>query len=225
MITFQPDLIVEVTSACNRACSGCYAPNVVSNKKAQDLLESDPGLFLELNKLRSMVELWDLEIPSTISVRGGEPSLHPHLTEILNTLQYLTTEIILETHGRWLLSKNRNDYVDLIDFAARRKITIKISFDSMHGLSALDLKEMTDLLELKEIPFLIAITESTHEEFLQSKNLCSWISDEKIIFQNKASSLEYLVKPKLAVINSKGELKAELNSKFIQSYSILEAVI
>jgi MoaA/NifB/PqqE/SkfB family radical SAM enzyme len=39
VISFNPDLIIEVTAACNRACVGCYAPNVVSNESAISLYE------------------------------------------------------------------------------------------------------------------------------------------------------------------------------------------
>lgn len=225
MRSFKPDLIVEVTSACNRACSGCYAPNVVSNESAADLIKRDPSLFLDLGKLRNLIETWPTFYPSTISIRGGEPSLHPVLPNIIFELTKFNSKIIMETHGRWLLDKNKTPYIGLLNALSMSGSTVKVSFDSMHGLKVEDLKSITTLLSSSGINYLVAITEKSDQELMTTRQLCSWVPDEKVIFQNKAEKDEDLVKPSVGVINVRAELVATLNSKFdirdmIQEFAI-----
>lgn len=214
MKTFTTDLIVEVTSACNRACNGCYAPNVVSNKSAEELIVKDPGLFINVSKLRELINAWPTFQPEVISIRGGEPSLHPLLPNIIFELTKFNSEIFLETHGRWLLEKDKTPYQALINALAMSRSTVKISFDSMHRLNPSDLKRMTDYLRASGIKFAVAITEKTDSELLASRNLCSWVPDDRIYLQYKAEKGEDLIKPSIGVINVKAELVENLNYKF-----------
>lgn len=224
MRSFQPDLIIEVTSACNRSCSGCYAPNVVSNKSAEELIKKEPGLFLDVRTLENEIIFWEQRLPEVISVRGGEPSLHPGLPAILKLLKYFGKQVVLETHGRWLLPENRETYSSLIQATVENSVTLKISFDSMHGLKAEQLKQITSFLEKQNSGFVIAITEKTVQEFLETKTLATWIEDSKFIYQEKASSAKDLVKPALGVIGVSGKLKGELKSKFASGFDLKEAV-
>lgn len=217
MKTFNPDLVIEVTSACNRACSGCYAPNVVSNKAAGELMKLDSGLFLSLQSLNQTLMFWDQELPQILSVRGGEPSLHPELPSILKSFKFFSDEIVVETHGRWLLAKNRSSYEELIQVSLDCKIIIKLSYDSMHGLSAEELREITDYLEARGGKYLIAITENTIKEYEAIRSTAMWIEDGKILYQKKAKSVDELIKPRLGVINTKGILSSSLNSKFTRN--------
>lgn len=214
MFTFSPDLIVEVTSACNRACKGCYAPNVVSNKSAEELQKQNPGLFLDLQKLRNLLIEWNSHLPSLISIRGGEPSIHPTLSNIIYELAQFNSGIVLETHGRWLLEKNTTQFMGLINALVMSKAKVKISFDSMHGIKADDLLEMTKTLSSYGIGYLVAITEKTDEELVSTRMLCSWVKDENIIFQRKAERADELLIPSIGVINVRGDLVRSLNSKF-----------
>lgn len=113
MNTFIPDLIIEVTGACNRACFGCYAPNIVSNEAATILYEKQPEIFLGILALNNALN--ELErLPSITSIRGGEPSLHPKLPILLRMVSSHTDHVVMETHGRWLLPENVSAYQDLI---------------------------------------------------------------------------------------------------------------
>ena len=217
MKIFNPDLVIEVTSACNRACTGCYAPNVVSNKSATELMKLDSNLFLNLQTLNEILMFWDQELPQVLSIRGGEPSLHPELPIILKGFKFFSHEIVIETHGRWLLAKNRNLYEELIQTTLDAGIIIKLSYDSMHGLSADDLREITDFLEARGGKYLIAITENTIKEYEAIRSTAMWIEDRKILYQRKAKNVDELIKPRLGVINTKGILSSDLNSKFIRN--------
>ena len=210
--SFNPDLIVEVTSVCDRACAGCYAPNVIATGSPQEIYDSSPNLFLNPVVLQHTLEQLD-SMPSHISLRGGEPTRHPLLSELIGLLSAVSTSVYLETHGRWLLPKSVRPYKNLINALIENGTTVKLSFDSMHGLSKDDLKTITDILGVNDISFLIAITESNDNAFESARSRCDWIPDSKIIIQHKATSANALVKPRMGVIGVDGRLKTSLNFK------------
>lgn len=224
MKIFSPDLVIEVTSVCNRSCSGCYAPNVVSNASAAELMDKQPGLFLDISKLQEGITFWDHPLPDLISIRGGEPSLHPDLPAIFKSLKYFGKMLVLETHSRWLLAENRESYSDLIEAVLEFGIVIKISFDSMHGLKAEQLKDITNLMEEKGIEYLIAVTEKNNKDYISTRQMAYWIETDRFIFQQKATSHNELIKPNIGVIGVDGQLKEGLKSKLTSSFNLKEAV-
>jgi MoaA/NifB/PqqE/SkfB family radical SAM enzyme len=214
MNSFNPDLIVEVTKVCNRACSGCYAPNVLSRESSHDLIKKDPGLFLNIADLQFALLSLGVAAPRLVSIRGGEPSLHPDLSGILNVLRFFSQEIVIETHGRWALNKSLPAYQDLLTTIRFNKAKVKVSFDSMHGLSSDELLEIISNLEGNGIEYLIAITENGVEAFHETRRKVSWVEDNKIIYQPKAAKQEELYSPPIGVINSKGQISGTLTDKF-----------
>ncbi len=209
--TFQPDLIVEVTGACNRACSGCYAPNVVA-KDSTEVFAKRPELFLKTEALNDVLsEMVPVEIAS---IRGGEPTLHPELPSIINMVAIRAKEVFLETHARWLMEENFIPYLGLLKAIKDNGTIVKISFDKMHGLKAEELQRITHFLNWHDVDFRIAITEPTLADYMETRSLCGFIKDEKIIYQSMAISADELVKPTVGTINVRGELKATLNHKF-----------
>ena len=213
MNTFIPDLIVEVTGACNRACIGCYAPNVVSNEGAVSLFEKRPELFISvvgLNKAMNELRTW----PQVTAIRGGEPTLHPKLPVLLIMASNKSDQVFLETHGRWLLPQNVTAHKELLQSIKERRIIVKISFDKMHGLKKDELQMMTDFLNWHESNYRIAITESSLTDFMVTRSQCSWVADEKIIYQPKATSQIELINPTIGTINVRGEIKSTLSHNF-----------
>ncbi len=214
MNTFFPDVIVEVTGACNRSCMGCYAPNVVSKEGATALYEKQPQLFIGIKAINDAFN----EIggySGIIAIRGGEPSLHPKIPILLRIASTKGQNVFLETHGRWLLPGSIAEYGELIKYIKGDGIIVKISFDKMHGLKKEELQQITDFLNWHYIDYRIAITEKTLADYTVTRSLCSWIPDNKIIFQLKATSEGELVRPSLGIINVKGEVKSTLTHKFI----------
>lgn len=211
---FSPDLIIEVTSACNRSCSGCYAPNVTTSQSAEELMRNQPNLFLSLDALDSLISFWDQSLPEVVSIRGGEPSLHPELFAILKNLRFFSKERVLETHGRWLLKDERKNYETLISSLVEFNVTVKISFDSMHRLQPIQLQEITSFLDSLGVKYLVAITEPNEEEFRKTLTLIPWVNEQQVIFQLKATSSDALIKPLFGVVNVAGFLSGSLNSKF-----------
>ena len=220
MNSFSPDLIVEVTKVCNRSCSGCYAPNVLSRESSHDLIKKDPSLFLNIADLQFALLSLGFGVPQLISIRGGEPSLHPDLSGILNVLRFFSQEIVIETHGRWALNKSLQTYQDLLTTVQFNKAKVKISFDSMHGLSSDELLEIISNLKRNGIEYLIALTESGVDAFLETRRKISWVEDCKIIYQPKAAKLDELYSPPMGVINSKGQISGNLTEKFSQQRTL-----
>ena len=218
MNTFQPDLIIEVTGACNRACAGCYAPNVVA-KDASKVFEKRPELFIGILALNNA---WNERRASSrvTAIRGGEPTLHPELPAILKKVATHSEYVYLETHGRWLIAEDFIPYIGLLESIRTNGIIVKISFDKMHGLKADELQRMTHYLNWHNIDYRIAITEATLADYMITRSMCSWIEDNKIIYQPKALSADELVKPSIGTINVRGELKATLTHKFEEEISL-----
>ena len=199
---FHPDLIIEAINACNRACQGCYAANTLVNKnKAQTSAK-----FINLDSLTmALSEIPHVEI---VTIRGGEPSIHPYIDQVLEVVRRKSNFVILETHGRWI-----NSNAPLLNVCKNLDIKIKVSFDSMHGLSADQLRDFHKILSNNSIEYFVAITEPTYEEFIATRSLCHWIPNSKIIFQKKAVTLDELIVPKIGVIKVGGELNKTLSVK------------
>lgn len=210
---FQPDLIVEATSLCDRACSGCYAPNVIS-KKPERLYESRPELFLNPQTADSALRAIQNNDLSLISIRGGEPTLHPEIVSIISSCAKCGSLVMLETHGRWLLPENVQPYAGLVSVLAELRVAVKLSFDSMHGLSVPQLSAISKYLQENSIRLFVAITEQDEQSFNAVRSGCTQISDAQIIFQKKARDLESLIRPKFGVLGVTGIIAEQLSSKF-----------
>ena len=207
---FQPDLIVEVTGVCDRACSGCYAPNMISKFSPVELYRVKPEMFLTSDRLDDVLSGLKSNADS-IAIRGGEPSRHPYLTDILRIAHKKAKQVYVETHARWVLDESQA--ANILTVCSDLGTTIKVSFDSMHGLSANDLKAITDRLSTAKIQWVVAITENTEDKFLAIRALCPWVLDNRIIFQKKAASLHELIEPRIGIIKLNGNLSRTLTVK------------
>ena len=214
---FEPDLIVEATSVCDRQCPGCYAPNVVSRESPLKLLADRPDLFLAPARLEEALR--QLPTPSdtilqTIGIRGGEPTRHPALHEILRVLtgHSPNADLYVETHGRWILDEC-DERAALLNSMIETRTIVKLSFDRMHGLSTGALQIMTRTLDAAGIRSCIAITEPDEASFAAARESCAWISDDRIIFQKKAGAKDGLVRPKYAVIRPNGRIFSEVSTR------------
>ena len=207
---FNPDLIIEATSVCDRACVGCYAPNVVSKKSAGELFISNPSFFLVPENLGQAIS--DLDLSSKIvSIRGGEPTRNPLLPELLSVLSSRSCNPFLETHGRWILSEH--DRASLLDAIKAYKANVKLSFDSMHGITITEIEKMTSILRAKSIPVSVGITESSEEVFMNTLQELKHLHIEEVYFQPKATSSDFLTRPSIGVVGVNGLLKKTLTSK------------
>jgi drug/metabolite transporter (DMT)-like permease len=210
---FNPELIVEATSVCDRMCPGCYAPNVISIEDAANLYKTNPKLFLDPIKLESQLNL--LKSVESIAIRGGEPSRHPGLPFLIEICARHSKEVYLETHGRWILPELENEetYELLLRTCHHLGVTIKLSFDKMHGLSADQLFSITERLDSFSIPWVVAITEKNEIDFFLIRKKCFWVENFQIIFQKMASSASNLFKPYIGVVHADGTFTSALRTK------------
>ncbi len=69
-----PNVMVEVTDVCNLACRFCYAPRGVSFKTLAQI-EADIDTGTRLRRLH------------TVTISGGEPTLHPELDRVVAAIR------------------------------------------------------------------------------------------------------------------------------------------
>ena len=224
-MNFQPDLILEVTSICDRRCKGCYAPNAVSQEDAETLFNSNPSFFLQTEKLKKTLEGLSQNKISSISLRGGEPSRHPKLGELLEVIRsFNASDIFVETHGRWILEESESTS-QLIQACKDTNCILKISFDQMHGLKPEKLKAILDRITSAKIQYAVAITESTNEKFVVSRGFCDWVPNDKIIYQAKAVNSQDLLQPRVGVIGVNGYLVKNLTSNLRSDAQNIEVAV
>jgi radical SAM protein with 4Fe4S-binding SPASM domain len=84
---------VELTYACNNSCTGCA--NVWGTRRQQQLTNWR-NLFDRIAPAEHPEKYAEL-----IRLTGGEPTLHPELTQIVNHVDSLGIAHVLFTNGRW----------------------------------------------------------------------------------------------------------------------------
>lgn len=204
---FLPNLVVETTLWCNQNCNGCYSPtHLVEN--AHELPEST---FLSVAALEAALRTLSPGPEAVIGVRGGEPTLHPHLAEILQILRKISSRVYLETNGERFLEEGVGQ--QLTALCKKSGVIVKISFDSMHQLKPQDLLVICSKLNLEKVEWCIAVTEFTQEGFERTLALCPWIPRERAIFQCKATTATGLLVPSLGVVHVDGSIGSGMATK------------
>jgi organic radical activating enzyme len=209
---FIPDVIAEITTACDRRCPGCYSPTLVSSESPEDLYRQHPELFMNpelFDNLLQSLQKRDL----IISLRGGEPSRHLRLADMIHVASRYCKKIYVETHARWILNERNNLTQLWIEIFRKHKVITKISFDSMHALKSESLEQITKTLNRSCVAWQIAITEESYEEFLKARMMCKWIPDDRIIFQHKVKNHNELIQPRFGIISTQGIISGQLTSK------------
>jgi hypothetical protein len=212
---FHPDLVVEATNVCDRVCPGCYAPNVLAKPGATAAPRA--AVFLDPHHLWTLLaELssWVRKPLGIVAIRGGEPTLHPQVHELIAAAAAHALEVYLETHGRWLLQDDvPGRWRELLATLRRTGATLKVSFDSMHGLAVHELAAITAQLDGAGIPYVIAITEATPTAFEVTARVLPSTLSGRLLYQRKATRLSELVCPPLGVISAAGTLTSTLTAK------------
>ncbi|NVB40112.1 hypothetical protein G6O69_19860 [Pseudenhygromyxa sp. WMMC2535] len=216
---FSPDLIVEVTSVCDRKCPGCYSPTLRTTDDLEETFRARPELFLDARTLSAALAQLP-EMPGGIALRGGEPSRHPALESLIVASRRFSARVWVETHARWLLEPDalgRRWLAVLRDTGS----IVKISFDRMHALRREQLEAVCETLGAHGVDWIIAITEPTLEKFSISRQACAWVDDDKVVFQEKVTDHRLLVQPRLGTLDVGGSLQRQPTAKL--SLRVVEA--
>ncbi|MDD2715537.1 MAG: radical SAM protein [Candidatus Wallbacteria bacterium] len=144
--------IIEITDHCNFKCPICIADNRSS-------------FFMEPAEFKKIIERLvrtegNLEL---INLSGGEPTLHPQLTELLDiALRQEILGVSISTNGRLFLKKP-----ELLAELLRRNIFISLQFDgfsdayyqALRGENLLDEKlKILEMLEKRNAPSSLVMT-------------------------------------------------------------------
>lgn len=217
MMLFVPDIVVEVTRACDRLCRGCYAPNLLvrSQTDVHNLAKKYDSAFIEPDVLNKILnEISRNEVIKNIAIRGGEPTLHPQISKIITYLSEFSKTRYLETHGRWLENSSPAFRENLLQAIQISKTVIKFSYDKMHQISSQKIAEFINIAEKRKIKWVLAITEESEASGMFVRNTIPWVPDNLIFFQYKVTQASDLIQPRLGTITSEGGFQVRPTNRF-----------
>lgn len=81
-----PHCVLEITRKCNLSCKACYREKCDVTKSVEKIIEE-----LKIIENHQMVH--------TVSLAGGEPTLHPQLCEIVRQIKFRNHKVSLVTNG------------------------------------------------------------------------------------------------------------------------------
>ena len=82
----SPNVVLEVTDACNITCRMCF-------KKKGTIIKSIPQIQRDIETAMRIRKL------HTMTISGGEPTLHPDLCEIVALMKQHRLHVFLLTNG------------------------------------------------------------------------------------------------------------------------------
>jgi len=126
--------VIEITSRCNLACPTCFA-------------NSGAGFNLSVAQVETILDrLLETEgRPEVVQISGGEPTVHPHLLEILQAAQVRDINyVMLNTNGLRLAQEP-----DFVRQLAQYRPAIYLQFDGLKRSTYQTLRGR-DLREIKQ---------------------------------------------------------------------------
>lgn len=138
---------LETNLTCNLKCRACYNQN-------KDYVKS----FEQIKKeIKIATEIRNLE---TITIVGGEPTLHPKLPEIIRYIEDQKIYAQLLSNGIVFLEDDDDKLLKECIAAGVRRIVIHIDEGQAHyhGNIKKALKKVFDKLESHKVPFALSIT-------------------------------------------------------------------
>ncbi len=91
-VTTAPNLLLEITSACNVLCRGCYKLKAAGIKPLEEI-KRDLETGLRLRRAQ------------TVSIAGAEPTLHPQLADVVEEVHRRGLHSALLTNGLLLTDR------------------------------------------------------------------------------------------------------------------------
>ena len=145
-----PHAVLESNYNCNRECRHCY-------NRFRDIVKPLAQIKAEIDETLSIRKL------ETISILGGEPTLHPDLMEIVRYVKSKNLICQILTNGVLLLKPGGDALLDQLVRAGLDRIVIHV--DDGQGLSEDEIAEMRESLfekfEARKLYFALSVTLST----------------------------------------------------------------
>ncbi len=142
-----PHLVIEPTLRCNLRCRSCYNRFRTDDKTLEEIrAEIDLGL----SKRR-------LE---TISILGGEPTLHPHLADIIRYVKGKGLYCEVLTNGLRLLEPDGEAYLDSLVAAGLDRIAFHVDCGQAHVRADVDAdrERLLGMAESRRLWAALAVT-------------------------------------------------------------------
>ena len=142
-----PHLTIETNLTCNIRCRGCY--NLYKTYvKPLDQIKSEVDLALKKRNLE------------TITILGGEPTLHPDLVEVIRYIKSKNVICEILTNGVVFLKDREDRLLDRIIQAGLDRIVLHVDVGQSHIHEDIDEVRHTlfKKLEKRKIFFSLSIT-------------------------------------------------------------------
>jgi uncharacterized Fe-S cluster-containing radical SAM superfamily protein len=145
-----PHAVLESNYTCNRQCTHCY-------NRFRGIVKPLEQIRAEIDQAMAKRNL------ETISILGGEPTLHPHLPEIVRYIKSRNLVCQILTNGVVLLKAGGDALLDRLIDAGLDRIVVHV--DDGQGLNEQEVEEMRTSLftkfERRKLAFALSITLSS----------------------------------------------------------------
>ena len=142
-----PHVTIETNRTCNMRCRLCYNLDRESVKSVDDV-KADLRTALDRRRL------------AAVTILGGEPTLHPGLPEIINTVKSRGLFCAVLTNGLRFLDEDGADLVGRIKRAGADRVYIHVDSGQTHVHADIEAarERMSRLLEAARLPFALSVT-------------------------------------------------------------------
>lgn len=129
-----------LTTVCNRRCKYCFAKSKLTDNSGK------VNQFITLEKIRKVIEFLKISEENTISLLGGEPTLHPQFTDILTLFNNERFAVNVFTNG--IISSST---IEAIKNSRIEKINFLVNTNEQHENRPHDWDKILHTFE--EIPY------------------------------------------------------------------------
>jgi len=134
-----------LTTRCNRKCKYCFAKNKVTYEN-DEIIEQ----YISLKNVKKVINFLKVSNENTISLLGGEPTLHPQFFDILNLLNNEGLVINIFTNG--IFSSHT---IEVIKKNQPVKMNLLVNTNELHENTKDDWQKILHVF--KEIPYYIVL--------------------------------------------------------------------
>jgi len=141
-----PHMVLEPTLECNLRCRICYNRER-GHRKTLEQLKAEIGLGMAKRRLE------------TISILGGEPTLHPDLPEIIRHIKSLRLTCEILTNGVRLLAPGGGELLDRLKAAGLDRIVFHVDAGQPRPRGVEETRRrLAEMAEQRRLFFALSVT-------------------------------------------------------------------